>query len=106
MTTLFQVAVIFSSVSVNAFGQRCKLTQRTEYGFALVGHVYKSFTVDRLFSCYSYCNTQQACQSLNFNLADKRCEFNNETHRSRPDKLKINDASVYAENPDRGMSMF
>ena len=102
MKSLFQAVFILSSVSFQVFGQRCKLTRRSEYGLVLVGHWYKSFTADRLASCYSACNTRPDCQSLNYNLADKTCQFNNETHRSHPEKLKSNDVSVYAENPDRG----
>ena len=73
---------------------------RSEYGFALVGHVYKSFTADRLATCYSACNTQPACQSLNYNLADKTCEFNSKTKRLNPKDWAGKANSVYADNPD------
>ena len=106
MMALFQVLVILTSVSMQAFGQRCKVTTRPEYGVALVGHVFRSFSVDRLATCYSACNVQPACQSLNFNLADKTCQFNKETKHTRPANLESKETSVYAENPDRGKSVF
>ena len=34
------------------------------------------FTVDRLALCYIARNSQPACQSLNFRLSDKTCQFN------------------------------
>ena len=105
MKSIFQAAFMLSSISLQVFGQGCKPTRRSEYGFVLVGHVFKSFTADRLASCYSACNTRPDCQSLNYNLADKTCQFNNETHRSYPEKLISKDVSVYAENPDRGKSI-
>ena len=94
--------ILAASFSKQAFAQRCKVTQRSEHGFVLVGHVYKSFTVDRLVSCYIACNSQPACQSLNFRFSDKTCQFNNETKVSRPASLKQNEGFLYADNPDRG----
>ena len=82
-------------------GQSCK-DHRSEYGLALVEHVYKSFTADRLATCYSACNTQPACQSLNYNLADKTCEFNNDTKYFRAKYFVEKATSVYADNPDSG----
>lgn len=77
-------------------------TLRTHYGFVFKGHVFQSFTAERLALCYGACNTNPACQSLNFNLADKTCEFNSEFNRSRPESLIKSDVHVYADNPDRG----
>ena len=103
MADLFQVVIVLLSVSLQAFGQQCKLTRRSEQGFVLVDHVFKSITANRLADCYIACNIEPLCQSLNYNLADKTCQFNNETQRSKPDKVKINHGFIYAENPDRGM---
>ncbi|XP_029179296.2 uncharacterized protein LOC114946818 [Acropora millepora] len=72
----------------------------SEYGFALLDHVYKSFLADRLASCYISCNMQPACQSLNYNLADKSCELNNETKYFQPRHFVEKPTYVYAENPD------
>ena len=82
--------------------QQCKVTTRSKHGFRLEGHVFKSFTVERLAFCYSACNTDQTCQSLNYNLANKTCEFNSETSTSRPGSFQPNEVYVYADNPDRG----
>ena len=64
-------------------GESCS-NDNSEQSFALVDHVYPSFFADRLVSCYMSCSTQPACQSLNYNLADKTCEFNNDTKYFRP----------------------
>ena len=79
---------ISASYSVKTFGQQCKLTQRSEHGFVLPDHVYKSFTVVRLVSCCIVCNSQPACQSLNFRLSNKTCQFKKETKMSIPTSLK------------------
>ena len=79
---------ISASYSVKTFGQQCKLTQRSEDGFVLSHHVYKSFTVVRLVSCCIVCNSQPACQSLNFRLSNKPCQFKKEIKMSIPASLK------------------
>ena len=86
-------------------GESCN-NRYSEYGFALVAHVYKSFFTDRLVSCYMSCSTQPACQSLNYNLADKTCEFNNDTKYFRPNHFVEKSTWVYAENPDSGKFFF
>ena len=43
-----------------------------------------------------------ACQSLNYNLADKTCEFNNDTKYFRSKYFVEKPTFVYAENPDSG----
>ncbi|XP_068713880.1 uncharacterized protein [Montipora foliosa] len=43
---------------------------------------------------------QPACQSLNYNLADKTCEFNNDTRYFRPNYFVEKPTSVYGNNPD------
>ena len=82
-------------------GESCN-NDNSENGFALVDHVYKSFFADRLVSCYMSCNLEPACQSLNYNLADKTCEFNNDTKYFRPKYFVEKPTYVYAENPDSG----
>ena len=74
----------------------------SQHGFALLNHVYKSFLADRLVSCYISCNMQPACQSLNYNLADKTCELNNDTKYFRPKHFVEKPTFVYAENHDSG----
>lgn len=75
--------------------------QLSEYGFALVEHVYKTFTVDRLVACFIACNKEPSCQSLNFNLADHTCEFNDTKHY-QPKYFVDKPTFVYVENPDSG----
>ncbi|XP_029201480.2 uncharacterized protein LOC114965923 [Acropora millepora] len=72
----------------------------SQSGYALIHHAYKSFFTRRLASCYMSCNTQPTCQSLNYNLADKTCELNNDTKYYRPKYFVKKPAFVYAENPD------
>ena len=49
---------------------------------------------------------QPACQSLNYNLADKTCEFNNDTKYFRPKYFVEKPTYVYADNPDSGAVLF
>ncbi|XP_044181596.1 uncharacterized protein LOC122962518 [Acropora millepora] len=80
-------------------GESCK-NDYSEYGFALTDHAYESIRVDRLISCYMACSMQPACQSLNYNLADKTCDLNNDTKYYRPKYFVEKPTSVYAENRD------
>ena len=82
-------------------GESCS-NDNSEYGFALVDHVYRSFFADRLVSCYMSCTAQPACQSLNYNLADKTCEFNNDTKYFRPKYFVEKPTFVYGDNPSAG----
>ena len=96
--------IILSSMwfsSILWAGESCN-NDNSVNGFALVDHVYKSFFADRLVSCYMSCSTQPTCQSLNYNLADKTCEFNNDTKYYRPKYFVEKPPFVYAENPDSG----
>ncbi|XP_029193774.2 uncharacterized protein LOC114959798 [Acropora millepora] len=96
------LCIIFSLIWFPAFTSTSKPCNNnpSEYGFALLDHVYKSFLADRLLSCYISCNMQPVCQSLNYNLADKTCELNNDTKYFRPRHFVEKATFVYAENPD------
>ncbi|XP_074624243.1 uncharacterized protein LOC141882174 [Acropora palmata] len=96
------LCIIFSLIWFPTFTSTSKSCNNnpSEYGFALLDHVYKSFLADRLASCYISCNMQPACQSLNYNLADKTCELNNDTKYFRPRHFVEKATCVYAENPD------
>jgi len=80
--------------------QQCKSTGGSHHGLVLLDYVYKAFKADRLATCYSACNVEPACQSLNYDLADKTCEFN--SIFKNPKDLTEKPTSVYAANPDRG----
>lgn len=99
MEIMFSAFLLLAAFSFSTASNNCKMAG-SQYGVAHLGHVYKSFTVDRLATCYSACNTQPACQSLNYNLADKTCYFNRIAKRSE-DLMEL-ESFVYAENPDRG----
>ena len=45
---------------------------------------------------------QPACQSFNYDLADRTCQFNNNTKYFRPEYFVEKGSSVYADNPDSG----
>ena len=84
----------------------CTYQPLWEYGFAVVDHSDQSFIAKRLASCYMACNMQPACQSLNYNLADETCEFNNDTKYFRLKYFVENLTSVYADNPESGKLIF
>ena len=99
-------AIFFLASFHQALAGKSCTDHHSEYGFALLDHVYHSFTADSLSACYIACNMQPACQSLNYNLADKSCQFNNNTKYFRPKYFVEKATSVYADNPDSGTFLF
>ena len=100
--TLFLFALLSSKVGATMTKFICNAVMRSRHGFFLKGHVFESFTTERLAFCYSACNTNPACQSLNYNLGNKSCEFSSESSRSQPHSFQENVIYVYADNPNRG----
>ena len=98
---VFRVTLFVAIFRQTLAGQSCK-NHRSEHGFALIHHPYKSFPADRLATCYNACNTQPACQSLNYDLADRTCHFNKDTNYFRAKYFLGKANSVYADNPDSG----
>ena len=101
MAALQIILSLFLFPSVTSAVESCR-NAYSQSGYALIHHAYKSFFTRRLASCYMSCNTQPTCQSLNYNLADKTCELNNDTKYYRPKYFVKKPAFVYAENPDSG----
>ena len=102
---IFTLQLFITLVSSTIGFKQCKVGNGSKLGFVLEGHVFKSFTVERLAFCYSACNTDPACQSLNYNLANKTCDFNSESSKSQPGSYQENEIYVYADNPDRGKNL-
>ena len=102
---LFPVICLAAFFRQTLAGQSCK-DHHSVHGFALVNHVYKSFTADRLAICYSACNTQPSCQSVNYDLVDKTCQLNNDSKHYRAKYFVEKATSVYADNPDSGKLLF
>lgn len=101
MRPVFKFVLVAMFSQQASAGKSCK-DHHSEPGFALVDHVYKSFTADRLATCYMACTTQPDCQSLNYDLADKTCEFNNDTKYYRAKYFVEKATSVYSDNPYSG----
>ncbi|XP_015760564.1 PREDICTED: uncharacterized protein LOC107339768 isoform X2 [Acropora digitifera] len=99
MPALQIILSLFLFPSVTSAVESCRNVY-SQSGYALIHHAYKSFFTRRLASCYMSCNTQPTCQSLNYNLADKTCELNNDIKYFRPKYFVKKPAFVYAENPD------
>ena len=76
---------------------------REEFGFALIGHDYKSFHADNFGRCFFKCSIDEICQSATFLWNSKECKMKNETKRSRPADFVENPAATYMENSFRGM---
>lgn len=98
---IFTLQMLFAFLPLNYATQPCK-SERSTYGFVLVGHLFKYFASENLLLCYNACKADPICQSLNYNLADNICEFSSEFRRSRPEHFQKRNMYVYAENPDRG----
>lgn len=98
--TLLLFALLSSKIAATKL--LCDAVTRSRHGFVLKGHVFNSFITERVAFCYSACNANLACQSLNYNLGNRSCEFNSEFSRSQPRSFQENVIYVYADNPDRG----
>lgn len=90
---------------IGAVCQTCT-DHSSEFGFLLTDHIVRSLKVDRLGSCLIACSDDQTCQSFNFNLVNKICDFNNETKRSRPSNFVEKEIYVYSDNFARGELIF
>ena len=96
------VGVTMSALVYTSALQQCIQSSKysSHYGIALLGYSYKSFTANLLLTRYRACQQEPSCQSLNYNLANRICEFN--TFAKRPDDLEDKlDNFVYAVNPNR-----
>ena len=76
---------------------------REEFGFALVGHDYKTFHADNFARCYFECSLEERCQSVTYICSTKECKMNKETKKSRPEDFEENPAATYMENIFRGI---
>ena len=81
-------------------GELCTNGVFPEGGFALLDHVFKTFHVHHMVSCFMSCIAERACQSLNYNPVDRTCELNNDTKYFRAKYFVERPAFTYAENPD------
>ena len=105
LADLIFIIQLFVAVSPSSMAlKQCKVKNTSKPGFFLVGYALKSFTAERLAFCYSTCNTDPSCQSLNYNLASKTCQLNSESRKSQPNSFHAREGSVYSDNPDRGKS--
>lgn len=105
LADLIFIIQLFVAVSPSSMAlKQCKVKTTSKPGFFLVGYALKSFTAERLAFCYSTCNTDPSCQSLNYNLASKTCQLNSESRKSQPNSFHASDGYIYSDNPDRGKS--
>lgn len=106
MTVVFSAIFFLTVFRRELAGRSCTDHGHSEHGFALVDHVYNSFSTDHLSACFIACNMQPACQSFNYDLAAKTCQFNNNTKYFRPKYFGEKGSSVYVDNPDSGKLLF
>ena len=76
---------------------------REEFGFALVGHDYKTVHADNFGRCFFECSSGEKCQSVTFLWNTKECQLKKETKKSRPESFEENLAATYMENNFRGI---
>ena len=81
------VGVTMSALVYASALQQCMQSSKysSHNGIALLGYSYKSFIANLLVTCYCACQQEPSCQSLNYNLANRICEFN--TFAKRPEDL-------------------
>ena len=76
---------------------------RDEFGFALVGHDYRTVHADNFGRCFFECSLEEKCQSVTYYWNNKECKMNNETKKSRPEDFKESPIATYMGNSFRGM---
>ena len=102
MAALHTILSLMLFRAVTWAGEPCTNGVFPESGFALLDHVFKSFHVHYLVSCFMSCTAEPGCQSLNYNPVNENCELNNDTKYFRPKYFVKRPAFIYAENPDAG----
>ncbi|KAJ7382435.1 hypothetical protein OS493_035084 [Desmophyllum pertusum] len=75
---------------------------REEFGFALVGHDFRSVHADNFGRCFFECSLEERCQSVTYLWNGKECKMKKETKKSRPEDFVENPAATYMENNFRG----
>ena len=110
-TAVFWCALLrFLAHPKEAFGGKpnsrlgCK-DNREEFGFALVGHDFRSVHADNFARCFFECSLEERCQSVTFLWNEKECQIKKETKKSRPGDFVENPAATYMENNFRGLSI-
>ncbi|KAL9987327.1 hypothetical protein ACROYT_G001613 [Oculina patagonica] len=71
---------------------------REEFGFALVGHDFRSVHADNFARCFFECSLEEKCQSVTYLWNRKECKMKNETKKSRAEDYVENPAATYMEN--------
>ena len=85
----------------------CK-DSREAFGFALVGHDFRSVHAENFVRCYFECSLQERCQSVTMSMMTflwnkKECQMKKETKKSRPGDFAENPVVTYKENNFRGI---
>ncbi|KAJ7382431.1 hypothetical protein OS493_035080 [Desmophyllum pertusum] len=71
---------------------------REEFGYALVGHDFRTVHADNFGRCFFECSLEERCQSVTYLWNGKECKMNKETKKSRPEDFVENPAATYMEN--------
>ena len=91
-------AAVFGGRSYNG---ACR-DNREEFGFALVGHDFKSAHADNFARCFFECSLEERCKSVTYLWNKKECQFHNETKKTKPKDFEENPAATYMENTFQG----
>ncbi|KAJ7382432.1 hypothetical protein OS493_035081 [Desmophyllum pertusum] len=75
---------------------------REEFGYALVGHDFRTVHADNFGRCFFECTLEERCQSVTYHWNGKECKMKKETKKSRPEDFVENPAATYMENNFRG----
>ena len=83
--------------------QQCKPPKYSEYGYALLSSAYLVLANEDLGSCYIKCVQDQYCSSINYDLANGKCEHNHVTKKDVPSRFAKKEQSVYVETRQSGL---
>jgi len=71
---------------------------------ALIGFVYKKFSVRAFHKCDISCKRELTCQSYNYVVGENSFELNNRIKEARPEQFRSDPARVYLRRfNNRGM---
>ena len=93
--SVFPTLVAFCQIITVAETQTCPATELEEsvLGWMLQKHIYRTMRAHIGIPCALVCREDVRCQSLNFVMSLRMCEFSNRTKEARPED--------FVPDPDR-----
>ncbi|XP_068736614.1 uromodulin-like [Montipora capricornis] len=94
--SVFLICVAICQIVDKTKSQQCPAfgSEESILGWMLQGHIYQTMTANIGLHCLSVCLKDDRCQSFNFVMSVRMCEFSDRTKEARPEEF-IPDADRY-----------